>query len=56
MCQACKAITELILAGATSASAVADFVIDHADAAQKGEPAPPATGEHHDATQDRNAY
>ncbi len=57
MCQACRAMTDLILAGATSAGALADLVIKHAGAApQNAEHAPPVKGEQDGSAQNRVAH
>lgn len=57
MCQACRAMTDLILAGATSAGALADFVIQQsASARQSVEPAPTAKGEQDGSAQNRAAH
>lgn len=56
MCEACRAMTHLILAGATSAAAVADFVIQHsASNRQNVEPAPTVKGERNGSAQNRAA-
>ncbi len=57
MCQACKTMTDLILVGATSAGALANFVVKHTGSAEQNtEPAPPVHGEHDEPAQTRIAH